>query len=334
MPTDNSSDNSSNIYSTAAVTLPPAIGFWIMLLVNTPSTICSLCLILHIIINRTQRHALQNHTILLILFFGLPVQVWDINFYLVFFHYGSVVPPKPVTCLVWYLADDGFFTAGMILLAWLSIERHILIFYDRWLSNRRGRFLFHYLPLIIILAYVIPYYTIVIFFPPCENTYDYSAAVCGATACFHFYGFLGMYEYAVNSTSPVIIESIFSTALILRVQWQRRRLRQSNQWRKQRRMIIQLCLISGVNISVTLPFSAISILEYCGISSESMNEAGVYLFYLSYFIYFVFPFASLCQFPELRKKIKNQIVGLVRKEPRHSTAVRPIINGQSMNRPA
>jgi hypothetical protein len=334
MSADISSDNSSNILSTAAMSLPHPIGFWIMLLVNIPSTICSLCLIVHIIIHRTQRHALQNHTILLILVFGLPIQVWDINFYLVFFHYGSVEPPKPVTCLLWYLADDGFYTAGLILFAWLSIERHILIFHHRWLLNRRGRFLFHYLPLIIILAYVVPYYTIVIFFPPCENTFDYSAAVCGGLACYHSHGFLGMWEFAANCSAPVIIESIVSIALILRVQWQKRRLHQSNRWRKQRRMVIQLLLVSSVSISVTLPFYAISILEYCGISSVSMNEVDFDLFYLTYFIYFLFPFASLCQFPELRKKIKKQIVDLVKKQPRHSTAVAPIIKRQPMNRPA
>jgi cytochrome c biogenesis factor len=138
----------------------------------------------------------------------------------------------------------------------------------------------------------------------------------------------------VNSTAPVIIESIVSIALIVRVQWQRRRLRQSNQWRKQRRMIIQLLLVSGVNIIVNLPLYSIAILEYCGISSVTMNEVYLDLFYLTYFIYFLFPFASLCQFPELRKKIKKQIVGIVKKQPRHSTAVAPIIRGLPMNGPA
>jgi hypothetical protein len=334
MSTDNSSDNSSDIFDTAAILIPHPIGFWIMLLFNTPSTICSLCLIVYIVINRTQRQALQNHTILLILLFGFPVQLLDINFILVFYHYGSVEPPKPITCLLWYLVDDGFFTGGAILLAWLAIERHILIFHDRWLLNRRGRFLLHYLPFIIILAYVVPYYTIVILFPPCENTYDYSAAACGASPCFHSLGFLGVWELVVNTSAPVIIESIFSIALILRVQWQKRRLRQSNQWRKQRRMILQLCLVSGVNISTNLPLYVLGLVQFSGISSESINDAEVYFNYLCYFIYFVFPFASLSQFPELRKKIKNQLVGLVKKPFRHTTVVRPISIGQPMNRRA
>jgi hypothetical protein len=334
MSTDNSSDDSGSSLATQEISLPRSIRFWTTLLFNTPSTICSLCLIAHIVIDRTQRHALQNHTILLILLFGLPVQLLDINFYLVFYHYGSVEPPNPITCLLWYLADYGFFTGATFLLAWLAIERHILIFHDRWLLNRRGRFLFHYLPLIIILAYIVPYYTIVILFPPCENTFDYSAVECGGSPCFHGLGFFEVWELVVNTSAPVIIESIFSTALILRVQWQKRRLRQSNQWRKQRRMIIQLMLVSGVNISTNLPIYLLILVQLCGLSSESMNEAELYFNYLCYFIYFVFPFASLCQFPELRKKIKNQIVGLVKKQPRHSTAVRPIIIGQPMNRRA
>jgi hypothetical protein len=331
MSTDNSSDNSDSSLATQEISLPRSIRFWIMLLFNTPSTICSLLLIVHIIFNRTQRNALHSHTILLILLFGLPVQLLDINFYLVFFHYGSVQPPKPIICLLWYLTDYGFYVGCTMLLAWLAIERHILIFHDRWVSNRRGRFLYHYLPLIIILAYVITYYTIVIFFLPCENTYYFSTPVCGAIPCYQHYGFLSLWGFIMNASLPVFIESIVSTALILRVQWQRRRLRQSNQWRKQRRMIIQLFLVSGLNICLNLPLYVLSLVQFCGRSSKSIIEAELYFFFLAYFVNFLFPFASLCQYPELRKKIKNQIVGIVKKLPRHTTVVRPITIGQPMN---
>jgi len=264
----------------------------------------------------------------------LPIQLVDINFYLVFFHYGSVEPQKPIICLLWYLTDDGFYCGSTMLLAWLAIERHILIFHDGWVSNRRGRFLFHYLPLIIIIAYFVPYYIIVIFFPPCENTYYFSAAVCGGFPCFLQYGFVGVWEFIVNSCVPVIIESIVSTALILRVQWQKRRLHQSNQWRKQRRMIIQLFLVSGLNTSLNLPLYIISLVQFCGLSSESINEAGLYFYFLAYFFIFLFPFASLCQYPELRKKIKDQIVGIVKKQPRRTAVVAPIMKLQPMNLPA
>ncbi|CAF4162022.1 unnamed protein product, partial [Adineta steineri] len=53
-----------------------------------------------------------------------------------------------------------------------------------------------------------------------------------------------MWDFIVNDCASVIVEGIISIALILRVQWQKRRIHQSPQWRKQRRMIIQLCLVS------------------------------------------------------------------------------------------
>ena len=83
-----------------------------LLVFNIPSTICSIYLILHIITNRTHRHALHNHTILFILVFGVPIQLLDINFYLAFFHYGSVQPSTPALCLFWWSHIDSLASHG------------------------------------------------------------------------------------------------------------------------------------------------------------------------------------------------------------------------------
>ncbi len=325
MSTDNSSDSS---FVDSEVSLPRSVRFWLMLLFNVPSIICSFCLIFHIIINRTQRHAMQNHTILLILIFGLPIQLMDINFYLAFFHYGSVQPPEPIVCLLWWFEDYGIYNGGLFLMAWLAIERHLLIFHDRWVSNQRGRILFHYLPLIIVVAYILLFYIIVIFFLPCENTYVYTVPVCGASPCYQSYGILGMFEFIVNTTIPILLEGIFSIGLIVRVQWQKRRLRQSTQWRKHRRMIIQLLLISSLNVSLNLPISLIPIAHMCGLPSEYGVQAELYFFFLGYFVIFLFPFVSLCQFPELRKKLK--IFGIVSRQPNRTATVGPTIIGIPM----
>ncbi|CAF4183372.1 unnamed protein product, partial [Adineta steineri] len=65
-----------------------------------------------------------------------------------------------------------------------------------------------------------------------------------------------MWEFVVHTGTPTLLEGIASIGLILRVQIQRRRLRQSNQWRKQRRMIIQLLLVSTLNIGINFPGNA------------------------------------------------------------------------------
>ena len=311
MSTDNSSNSDDDSFTYSEVSLPRSARFWLMLLFNVPSVICSFYLILYIFLNRIQRYALQNHTILLTLIFGLPVQLMDINFYLTFFHYGVIQPSEPIVCLLWWFADYGIYNGGLFLMCWLAIERHILIFHDRWVSNRRGRFIFHYLPLILITAYIFLFYIIVIFFLPCENAYVYTVPVCGASPCYQSYGILGMFEFMVNTTIPIMLESIVSVGLVMRVQWQKRRLRQSTQWRKHRRMIIQLFLVSGLNVILNLPISLIPIARLCGLPSDYGVQAQLYFFFLGYFVIFLFPFASLCQFPELRKKLKTKIFPVV-----------------------
>ncbi|CAF0858411.1 unnamed protein product [Adineta steineri] len=271
--------------------------------------------------NRTHRYALHNHTILLILIFGLPIQLIDINFYLIFFYYNSVQPSQPIVCLLWWFADYGCEIGVIVLMAWLAIERHILIFHDRLLLNRRGRFLFHYLPLIILVTYILLFYLIVIFLLPCENNYLYTVPVCGDSPCYESYGILGMWEFVVHLCTPILSEGIASIALILRVQIQKQRLRQSNRWRRQRRMIIQLLLVSTLNIGINIPSSILLITHLCGLQSDYEVEAQLYFFFLQYFVILLFPFISLSQFPDLRKTMKVKLLNVVQRRPHHTATI-------------
>ncbi|CAF1084938.1 unnamed protein product [Adineta steineri] len=329
---NNSDDSSTTTFDSSEVSIPRSVRFWIMLLFDVPSIICSFLIIIHIIMNRVHRYALHNHSILLIILFGLPLQIMDIGFYLIFFHYGSVTPSQPIVCLLWWVADYGFYIGIIILMAWLAIERHILIFHDRWVSNQRGRFLFHYLPLIMLVTYIFIFYTIAIFFVPCENTYSYDIPVCGATPCYQSYGILGMWDFIVNTIIPILLEGIASISLILRVQCHRRRLRQSNKWRKQRRMIIQLFMVSSLNIGISLPIFLIPLAHLCGLPPQYGVEAELYFYFFGYFIVFLFPFASLSQYSDLRRKIKNKIVNRAARQPRRTATVGPTMRDIPMIR--
>ncbi|CAF2086788.1 unnamed protein product [Rotaria magnacalcarata] len=324
MTANNSSNSNTAVFSNSEMSLPRPIRFWLLVIFNIPSVICSFSIIIHIIMDRVQRYALQNHTILLILIMHLPIQLIDINFYLVFFHYGYVLPSKPIVCLLWWFADYGCFIGGLILMAWLAIERHILIFHDFLVSNKKRRFLSHYLPLGILVTYILLFYIICVFLLPCESTYVYTLPVCGASPCYQSYDILGEWEFIVNSSIPIVLESIVSIGLIVRVQRQKRRIHQSTQWHKYRRMIIQLFLVSSVDLSLNLPFYLISFAHLCGLPQEYGVQLQLYLFFLGYFAIFLFPFASLCQFPELRKTIKNKIIAVLPRQLYRRTPVGPI----------
>ncbi|CAF4002200.1 unnamed protein product [Adineta steineri] len=330
----NSSDNGGESFSISEISIPRPVRFWLMLLCDIPSVVCSFFLIIHIIMNRNHRHALHNHTIFLILIFNLPIQLIDISFFLIFFSYGSVQPSQPFVCLLWWFVDNGWYAGGLVLMAWLAIERHIFIFHDRLLLNRRGRFLFHYLPLIIIVTYILLFYLIVVFILPCENDYLYTVPICGGSPCYESYGILGMWEFIVNLSIPILLEGITSIALILRVQIQRRRLRQSNQWRGQRRMINQLLLVSSLNIGINFSGTVLLIAHLYGLPQEYGAEAQLYYFFLEYFAIFLFSFISLSQFPDLRKTMKEKIMGVVRRRIHHTAAVLPTRRDIPMNRVA
>ncbi|CAF0893460.1 unnamed protein product [Adineta steineri] len=143
-----------------------------------------------------------------------------------------------------------------------------------------------------------------------------------------------MWEFVVHTGTPTLLEGIASIGLILRVQIQRRRLRQSNQWRKQRRMIIQLLLVSTLNIGINFPGNAVFIAHICGLPAEDGEQVQLYCFFLQYFIIFLFPFISLTQFPDLRKKMKEKLLGVVRRRPHHTAPVTHRRRDIPMNRMA
>ncbi|CAF1421783.1 unnamed protein product [Adineta ricciae] len=322
MSTINSSNNDGNASSGDSEISPPRVArFWFLLVIDVPSVVCTFCIIIHIVTNRARRHALQNHTILVILLINLPVQLPDIILYLNAYQNGLLQPSSPAACLTWWFIDITFYNGGVILLAWMAIERHILIFHYRWIMNRRRRFLFHYLPLVVLVIYTLVFYIIAFFFIPCENGYDYTVPVCGESPCYQSYGVFGEWDLFANNCAPIILESVVSIGLILRVQWQKRRLRQSDQWRKQQRMIIQLCLVSGVNMCINLPIYLITFAHLCGLPSQYGVQASSYFYFFSYLVTLLFPFTSLSQYPELRKVIKKIFCMSARQLPLGSTVV-------------
>ncbi|CAF1333412.1 unnamed protein product, partial [Rotaria sp. Silwood1] len=145
------------------------------------------------------------------------------------------------------------------------------------------------------------------FFLPCQNTYDYTLPMCNPNPCYESYGILGMWEYIVNTTAPVLIEAVASISFLVRVHLQRQRLRRSNQWRKNRRIILQLLFVSILNIGFNVPPYLISLAHFCGLPPEYGVEAQRYFYFLGYFVIFLFPFACLFQYPELLSTIKEKL---------------------------
>ena len=295
-------------FDSTEISLPRSVRFWILLLFDILSLACAFYLLFHLCFSRLLRQSIGNHVIIILLILGLTTQCIDVPLYLSFIlHDGYVQPALPVTCLVWWFAAFGMYNGGTILMAWAAIERHFIVFHYRLISNQRGRFFSHYLPLTFLLLYIFIFYIYVLFIFPCEESYEYRLPICNAYPCYQEDAFLGMWEFIMNNIVPSVFVAVFSVALLIRVIRQKRRLHQHVQWHRQRRMIIQLVAISVLNIVINVPLNIVSLARLCGLPANYGVEAQQYFYFSCYFLIFLFPFVCLFAYPEIWKKgpLKN-----------------------------
>ena len=121
-------DSGTVAFENTEISWPRSLRFWLLLISDIPSIICSIFVLYHLLINRKSRTALHNHTVIILLTIALLFQLTDIPWYLVFIQQGYVWPKIPARCLIWWLVDLGFYNTTALILSWTSIERHILVF--------------------------------------------------------------------------------------------------------------------------------------------------------------------------------------------------------------
>jgi len=322
MSVNDSFNNDENTFQDSEINIPRIVRFWLLLLLDVPSIICSFFLLFHLLINKTLRCQLTNHVTIVLLIIGLVIELVDIPFLLSFLHLNIVQPSIPAMCLIWWFMDIGLYNGCTIIMAWGSVHRYLLIFHDQMFLNNRKRFIFHYSPLIILFVYILIFYIIAIVFPPCMNTYNYKLPICDDYPCYLNDPIVGIWDSVVNNIIPVIIISIFSLILPIRVWHQKRRLNRRNLWRRQRKMTLQLLCYCILYLIPNLPLNIFIFAQICGLSQNVGVQAQLYFAFLFYFITLLYPFVCLGSVSELRKKIKWQGLFLL-KQTRQNATVRP-----------
>ena len=281
--------------------------FWSYLIFLIPSIFCSFFAIYHLLSNRTLRLSLNNHVIIVLLIIGLLPQVTDYPWLLYYYSHGGTWERSLIFCQIWGFIDWGIYVTQIILFAWATIERHILIFHDRWVSTKKKRLFVHYLPLFLLLLYCLILYTVVYLFPPCQNVVDYFYVTCVSACLFDDYVF-SMFDVVAHETIPICLVIIFSITLLLRVLWQKYRIGQPIQWRKQRKMTIQLLAISLLYAIFFLPFAIVDVMLYWGYPVEELVDIREYALFLSYFTTPFYPYICIASIPNLRTKFTNMLL--------------------------
>ncbi|UJR17620.1 hypothetical protein I4U23_004516 [Adineta vaga] len=308
------------------MSVPYEVCFWLYLIFLIPSVLCSIFCLYHFIINRTLRHALNNHVIILILAFGIFLNLTDLLWFIDFYRTGYVLSVTKVFCYTWTYIDYAVSVVITLLVAWAAIERHILIFHRNLLDTQTKRIFLHYLPLCILTLYPFIYYIIIYFVLPCEPYLYANQAGCGVSTCAYNNDALGMWDSIAHNIVPIFTIVIFSLALLGRVWYSKYRMNQRMQWRKYWKMAIQLLSISAIYLIIVFPSMILYTLYTAGVRDSSYYDFFDISYYLSYFTTLLTPFVSIFALPELRKKLRNIIQFCSLTRCIHVNQISPIIN--------
>ncbi|CAF1096545.1 unnamed protein product [Rotaria sordida] len=93
-----SNESGTISYDYTNIYIPREVRFWILLSFNIISLVCSLFQLFHLLTKRILRIALNNHSIIGILFTGLSSQMIDIPFFIIYLRLGYVWFQTPFFC--------------------------------------------------------------------------------------------------------------------------------------------------------------------------------------------------------------------------------------------
>ncbi|CAF1276317.1 unnamed protein product [Adineta ricciae] len=295
------SNNTDDTFGNIDISIPPTIRFWLLLVLDIPAALCSLFLLYHLLLKRDLRQALHNHVVIVLLFVLLSVLLIDIPSYIVVLSTGYVWLAFPWFCNVWSFVTVGLFDMIAILMALGSMERHILVFHSAWMNSTRKCFLFHYLPLILVTFYGVVFYIWVIFFPSCNNIYDYSQPWCG-DPCYYDQQTVSNYDLIVNAYIPMLTIVIFNVGLIVRQIRQKKRIDQIIQWHKHRKMIVQMLSVCCLYLIFYLPCLISAFISHLGFLDNFLIELIPVLYFNTYFIPLLMPYVVLASLPNFWQK--------------------------------
>ncbi len=285
--------------------LSDALCFWLYLIFLIPSILCGIFNLYHLLVDRTLRQALNNHVVIFILFLGLFFNFTDMIYNVHYYRTGYALSATRSFCLMWIYVEFAPLISILMLVAWASVERHILIFHPNWVATKTKCFLIHYLPLIIFGLYPFIYYIVIFFVIPCDIPLDFTQRSCGIIDCDYPTEAIGQWDNIANNLVPVCIIVIFSVALLGRIWYSKYRIRQRFQWRKYRKMAVQLLLITTVYFIIYFPLMIVLTIFTAGILFNGWADFLVASYYFSYFTILLTPFMCTASLPGLGAKLQN-----------------------------
>ena len=285
------------------------VKFGIFVVLTPPAIVCNCILVYYLLLDRTFRRVLHNHAILALLIATLLTNLIEVPRIIHFLHLGTVIPRSEVNCLIWQWSEYLLFAVVIVMILWISTERHLLIFYSHLYATANSRFLYHYLPLIVIAVYLTLFYIVVIFLYPCDRSFDFNQSLCGVP-CYTTRPNITVYDFIAHTWIPLIMGIILDVTLVIRVIHRKRvGLQNRSTQRKHRKMVIQVLSISILYLILQTPASMVSFIQLFVVLSDWMLYIQIaYFFYLFWVLTLLIPFVCIGCIPEVLMKLKGVFI--------------------------
>ncbi|CAF1200524.1 unnamed protein product [Adineta ricciae] len=283
--------------------------FCILLFLIVPSILASLFALYSLILDQNFRREFRSYTLILLLLINLFYNSIHISYFIYYFHAFRTFLIAPMSRLVWGYFDWQIYVLQILLYAWFTTERHILIFHDRLLTTRRRRLVIHYLPPYFVIVYCFVYYTFVFFVSSCINNFSRLIRP-GFFPCAFRNATLFLYDLIAHGVMPTFTIILSSIALFIRVLYQKHRVQQPVQWRRYRKLTVQILVISFLFLVLLFPPMLIQFLHICGMSTSVGSEFSLRMIFVSYYTFLLFLIFTISSLPELRAKLNKILLCL------------------------
>lgn len=305
-------NSSTDDTTTAPELLSNHVFFYIFLLLDIPSLLSSLLLFYYFFcLPECRRQPYSNQMIIYFLSSTFLINSINIPLMLPYFqgyHYITFMRDPNSFCIFWSMYDYTVCSLVLWLIALLSLERYLQIFFQQLVMKTRRRRVFLYYGIIVILVvFIFFWYLYLVALYPCAQTdFDFTQMFCN-TPCYPSAGgaFLLNFDWIISSLLPVFLTILFTLMLILHVVYQRhkikRHLLQRRTWKRTRKMFLQLVPITLIFLLFIMPLIILGLLS----ASDPWygEEPYFYANTFSYCLPLLAPFAILSKQRTMYKRI-------------------------------
>ena len=296
--------NSTNFVTSSL--LLDRVKFGIFLILQIPSLICSVYLLLQFATRQNLYQSIHNHVVIVLLcssfvFVAIPISASE-----AFFFTSHVRPESNLFCSFWTWIHYSINISNLILMAFACSERHWLVFRINAMRSQRIRLVYHYIPITLCMIYPWVFYFVLIFLYPCEPIYDYTRLLC-LEPCYFLTNSIGNFDTFSNNWVPIFAIPILSGALLFRYRAQKQRMQiEVFRWKRDRRMVIQLLSITSLYLFMWAPLQAAAVYDNIFLGGAAPPFVVDYLCTLPYFVHLFYPFVVLFSNSELWRQRRVQ----------------------------